>query len=729
MKGNGRQPRRGAATSTLLLLAACIVCYANGLTADFTYDDKAIVRDDPRIRAPAGIAQIFTTPYFCGPRGVGTGFRPILLTSYAVQWWVHDGEVIGYHAVNVLLHALVAILLLQFLRRIAVPEPVAFGAALLFAVHPVHVEAVTSIVGRGEALAAALVFGFLLAALAFRGASSGRPRLLAAALLCYVLGLLTKESAAVAPALALLAFWRLEEGSVFRRMGKALRTGIPLYAGAAAVLALDLAYRRWVLGGFLKSGTFRIFEVENPLAPLHPLARAANAATILFRYVGRLLVPLRLSADESAWSIPVRHGFDPAGLVALVLLAAITTACVIREPARRNVVFGVLFFLTAFFPTANIFFPTGTIFAERLAYLPSAGFALALAAGILSPARGTGVSRVRAAILLAIAIAFAARTVVRNRVWQDDETLFAESVRTSPESAKAHYNLAWVSMEHSRLAPALEEYIRATRIYPKYFDAWAGKGLAEQRLGLLAAAERSYSKSIEVNPSYENGFFRLGFVRELRGNLPGAERAYSLGLEKHPGSMPLAFRLARVRSQLGRSTAEADWRRAIRIASGASPFRLGFAQWLVARTRIVEARGQAREVLRRRPGEVAALRLLADTSRDTGRRFAEGLAVEKILRRTRAPADLERLRVIAAEDPAYGTRFQTLERSLSKLTSRPAVLRGRPGAAADSARPDRVAAPRARTPADGAGGRSEALPAPEGTRRGRSGSRERSFRR
>jgi tetratricopeptide (TPR) repeat protein len=718
MEANRWQPRRGAATSTLLLVAACVVCYANGLTADFTYDDKAIVRDDPRIRAPAGIARIFTTPYFGGPRGVGTGFRPVLLTSYAVQWWIHGGSVVGYHAVNVLLHALVTLLLARFLRKLAVPEPVTFGAALLFAVHPMHVEAVTSLVGRGETLAAGFVFGFLLAALAFRGESPARPRLLAAALLCYGLGLLTKESAAVAPALAFLAFWRLEEGSAARRFGRALSTGIPLYAGAAVVLALDLLYRRWVLGGFLKSGSFRIFEVENPLAPLPALARAANAATILFRYVGRLLVPLRLSADESAWSIPVRYAFDAVGLAALALLAALLVACVIRERERREVAFGVLFFLIAFAPAANVFFPTGTIFAERLAYLPSVGFGLALAAAILGPSPEARVRRFRAAILLAIALAFAARTVARNRVWKDDETLFAESVRTSPASAKAHYNLGWVSFERGRLAPALEHYSRATRIYPKYFDAWAGKGLAEQRLGFLAAAERSYAKSLEVAPSYENGFFRLGFVRELRGNLSGAERAYALGLEKNPGSTPLAFRLAKVRSQLDRPTAEADWRRAIRIARGASPFRLGFAQWLLGRGRIDEARFQAREVLRRRPGDVAALRILADTSRDAGRRFAEGLAAEKIFRGTRALADFERLRGIAAEDPAYGARFRAVERSLSRLTSRPASTPGPPGGGDAFVRRSRAGAPRASPPAGGGGGRSGALPAPEGRSRG-----------
>ncbi len=722
MNGNVRRPRGGPPTSTLLLLAACLICYANGLTGDFTYDDKAIIRDDPRIRAPSGIAQIFTTPYFGGARGLGTGFRPILLTSYAIQWWIHDGAVVGYHVVNVLLHLLVTLLLARFLREVAVPEPAAFGAALLFAVHPVHVEAVTSLVGRGETLAAAFVFAFLLSALAFRRAGPRRPLLLVSALLFYGLGLLTKESAAVAPVLAFLAFWRLEEGSAVRRMGKALQAGIPLYAGAAAVLALDLVYRRWVLGGYLKSGRFRIFEVENPLARLAPLPRAADAAEILFRYAGRLLVPLRLSADESAWSIRAPSGLSAASLAALVLLAAIVVVTVLHEPRRRDVAFGVLLFLAAFAPTANVLFPTGTIFAERLAYLPSAGFALALAAGILTPPNGTGVSRGRAGILLAIALAFGARTVMRNRVWQNDETLFAESVRTSPESAKSRYNLAWVSMEHGRLAPSLEEYDLATRIYPKYFDAWAGKGLVEQRLGFLAAAERSYAKSLEVNPSYENGFFRLGSVRELRGNLTGAERAYALGLQKHPASTPLAFHLAKVRSQLGRRTAEADWRRAIEIARGSSPFRLGFAQWLVEQGRIEDARHQAREVLRRRPGEVAALRLLADTSRDTGRRFAEGLAAERVFRRTRAPADLERLRAVAAEAPAYAVRFRTLEPSLTRLMSRPAGPRGRPVGGGDSE-------PRARPPADGDGGRSEALPARGGTRRARSRSRERWFRR
>jgi tetratricopeptide (TPR) repeat protein len=668
--GDRKVPHRrvlGHFLPVLLLFAACVVCYANGLTGNFTYDDKAIIRDDPRIRAPGAIGQIFTTPYFGGPRGHGTGYRPILLVSYAVQWWLHGGETLGFHAVNVALHALVTILFARLLRRLEFSVPISFGAAFLFAVHPIHVEAVTSLVGRGETLAAAFVIAFLSFSLRYRDRREHRVAAVALVLVCYALGVLSKESAAVAPALALLAFWRLEEGGVIERFRKAMRLGLPIYGGCAALLAATFLTRRVVLGGLIKAPAFRIFEPENPLAHLSTGERLSNAAAILFRYIGRLVLPLRLSGDESAWSIPVRHGFDPLGAAALLLGAALLVAAVARERKKRELAFGVLFFAVAFAATANLLFATGTIFAERVAYLPSAGFALALSAVVLGASRqGSSPSRRRAFLLFAIALGYAARTVARNPVWKDDETLFADTVRTSPQSAKAHYNFGWISAEKGRLPLALEHYTRATRIYPRYFDAWAGKGLVEQRLGKLAQAEQSFRMSLAVAPRYENGFFRLGVVREMRGNLLGAERAFSDGLAKNPKSAPLAFRLAKLRSRLARPTADADWRRAIDLARGAAPIRLGYAEWLFERGRVAEARGEAREVLRRRPRETAALALLADSSRDAGRYFSEGLAVEKTFRITRSEADFERLVRIAARNTGYRARFAAISPALER---------------------------------------------------------------
>jgi tetratricopeptide (TPR) repeat protein len=700
----------------LLLVALCLIAYANGLAGDFTYDDKAIVRDNARIRSPASVSQVFTTPYFGGARGLGTGYRPLLLLSFAVPFWIHGPSAIAFHAVNLLLHCLVTLLFARLLLRLEVPDPVAFGAALLFAVHPIHVEAVTSLVGRGETLAAAFVFGFLLLAFRFRKGEGRRSALLAAALAFYALGVLTKESAAVAPALAFLVFWRLEAGTAGQRAFRALRHGALLYAGSALILAGSLLLRRFVLGGLLKSRSFVIFELENPLAPLSSFERVPNAAAILFRYLGRLVFPVRLSADESAWSIPVERGLPLVGGVALLLLGGIAAAAVARERRRRDAAFGLLFFGIAFAPTANLLFPTGTIFAERLAYLPSAGFLLALASVLLDRPPGSPVPRLRVALFGTIVLALAARTVARNPVWRDDRALFESTVASSPASAKAHYNLAWLSAQGGRLPEALEHYGEATRIYPKYFDAWAGKGNVLQRMDDLAEAERSFERALEAAPAYENGFFRLGVVREKRGDLEGAERALADGLKRNPKSAPLAYRLAIVRSRAGRKSAEADWRRAIEIASGAAPFRAGYAEWLRSQGRMREAALEAREALRRNPREVAALRLLADSRRDEGSRFAEGLAVERIVRVTKSVEDFERLAAIAAEEPAYARRFAGISVRLNPR--RPALPAPRAGGAGGGP-PSPGSSPPARRPAGGGGDRSAAPTERGSTPRGR----------
>jgi tetratricopeptide (TPR) repeat protein len=703
----GTFENRQRTAGALLLVAACLLSYANGLAGDFTYDDKAIVRDNARIRAPGSVSQVFTTPYFGGARGQGTGYRPLLLLSFAVQFWIHGGSAVGFHAANLALHCLATLLFARFLLRLEVPDPVAFGAALLFAVHPIHVEAVTSIVGRGETLSAVFVFGFLLLGLRLRTETRRRPAVLAGALALYALGILTKESAAVAPALAFLAFWRLEAGTLRERVASALRKGFLLYAGAAAILAGSLALRRLVLGGVLKARTFVIFELENPLAPLPAHERMLNAAAILFRYVGRLVLPLRLSADESAWSIPIDRSVGFSGAAALLLVLSLLLAAVARERGKRDVAFGLLFFGVAFSPTANLLFPTGTIFAERLAYLPSAGFLLALASVLLGVPAARPVSRFRVAVLFAVALAFAARTVARNLVWKDDASLFEATVRSSPDSAKAHYNLAWLSAQAARLPEALEHYTRATRIYPKYFDAWAGKGSVLQRMDDLPAAEKSLLRSLDVAPGYENGYFRLGVLREWRGDLAGAERAFADGVARNPKSAPLAYRLAIVRSNLGRKSAETDWHRAIALARGAAPFRLRYAEWLRSQGRTREAAREAREVLRRHPRDVAALRFLADSSREEGRRFAEGLAIEKVVRVSRSSEDFERLVEIAAADAAYGKRFAEI--SVRINPRRPAVP-GRPGGGAGGAMSVRASEPPARPRADAGGDRPEAPP-------------------
>lgn len=592
----------------LLLSGACLLSYANGLTGSFVYDDKAIVRDNPRIRRPDRIDEIFSTPYFGGARGTGTAYRPVLLLSYAVQWWIRGKDAVAFHAVNVLLHVLVTLLLARLFLRIDLPPPVAIGAALLFAVHPIHVEAVSSLVGRGETQAAALVLGFLLSALHFVEGRGRRGLAFVVALVLYLLANLTKENASVAPALLfLLLAWRAD-GGLPARSRTALLRGLPVYAGSAAVLLCVLRLRAWVLGGAIKGAATGIFEVENPLAPLPPLVRAANACAMFFRLFGHMAFPLRLSADESAWSIPVLGRRDVLFWASPVLLAALLLAALARFSSRRAAALGFLFLCAAALPTSNLLFPTGTIFAERLAYLPSAGFCLAIASWVFAgAAREPAAEQRRWALLAGLALLLATRTIVRNPVWASDESLFTNMVRVSPQSAKAHYDYAYMSAETGRPGRALEHYARAIEIYPAYWDAWAGKGRVERQLAVPRASEKSYAESLRISPTYENGYFGLGLAREDQGLQGGAEEAYRTGLRHNPRSLPLAYRLALLLSAERRPAALPAWRRTLAIDPGSLPSRLGYAEWLEASGHREEARAQVDEVLRMAPGHRPAL--------------------------------------------------------------------------------------------------------------------------
>jgi tetratricopeptide (TPR) repeat protein len=286
----------------------------------------------------------------------------------------------------------------------------------------------------------------------------------------------------------------------------------------------------------------------------------------------------------------------------------LVVASLARLRSRSVTALGFLFLCLAALPTSNLLFPTGTIFAERLAYLPSAGFCLIVASWIAGRAPDlAALGPRRAGLLAALALVLAARTLVRNPVWASDAALFTNMVRVSPASAKAHYDFAYMSAEADNARLALEHYTRATEIYPGYWDAWAGKGRVERTLGNLGASERSYAESLRLMPTYENGWYGVGLAREELGNRAGAGEAYRQGLHHNPQSLPLAYRMALLLAAEKRPAALHAWRRALAIDPGSLPSRLGYSDWLAASGSRDQARAQVREVLRLAPRYKPAL--------------------------------------------------------------------------------------------------------------------------
>ncbi len=287
-----------------------------------------------------------------------------------------------------------------------------FAAAALFAVHPIHSEAVASVMGRAEMLAA----GFLLAGWILHLRDREIP-----ALLCFALAMLSKESAVAAFPLVLLGDYATG------RWKPRLR-----YAGVAGITLLYLALLRTAQGGHF--GQPSISLMDNPLASLPPLWRILNAVRVAWKYIWLHFYPVVLSCDYSFNQIPMyrdwRHTL-PAALAAAAAVAVWIWA--IRKRHAGLALAGGIY-LAGFAATANILMPTGTIMGERLAYLPSAGFCLLMAlAWIWLMER----QRMLAWGLLAVVLlALAARTVARNTDWKDNLALYSSAVRAVPTARR-----------------------------------------------------------------------------------------------------------------------------------------------------------------------------------------------------------------------------------------------------------------------------------------------------
>ncbi|HYN43957.1 MAG TPA: tetratricopeptide repeat protein [Thermoanaerobaculia bacterium] len=601
----GRLGSRAAIALALLALLP----FLNGLRAEFTFDDKTIVRDNPRISSPGRAGEIFTSHYFGGPLSTAKNYRPVVLLTYALQRWTTGTDPLPFHVVNIALHVGTTLLFAAWTLALGMPRGPSLVAAALFAVVPIHAEAVTGIVGRAELLVASLIF---LSALLFRRATDG-PRLrawpYAGALVAFLLAVFTKENAVVLPGVVVL-------GELLRRdteepLGPRLRRKTLALSGLLVPVAALAAVRLFAMGG-LVSKKEAFFDLDNPLAPLPHLLRAANGLWLLLRYVANTFVPLGLVADHSAHALDLVASLsDPragAGLAFVLALAAAGLAALRRQPI---VSLGIAFFLGTILPTSNVFFPIGTIYADRLAYLPSAGL-LAAAAGLAAafPAFSAGF---RTAVLWVVLAAYAGATVARNEVFRDDERLFDEMVEKVPRSARAWYNVASVAGGRGETVAARASLEKAVALFPRYYDAWAFLARMARKEARWNDARALYRRALALKPDYEIGWQGLARAEEESGRLAEAEQACVEGLRHLPHSVPLLLHRAEFLHTLSRlEEARAAWREALTADGGSARAHTGLARTLSALGRESEAVSQARWALAAAPGWRDARLFLAE---------------------------------------------------------------------------------------------------------------------
>ena len=506
-----------------LIALLAVLTYVGTLNNGFVFDDIAAIRDNLQIQRGDFYA-LFTSDYWSSFHGDRSGlYRPLTNLSYALKYQLLGGDALYFHLFNILLHAACAWGLYHFVRRLTRCDALALLSALLFATNPALSEGVCALVGRADLLAA----GFSLAALSLHLSATTRSALAAA--LCLGMALLSKESAVAL--LALLPLTDLFQYRSFSR--KCYSRSHLLYA---LVTTVYLLWRHRVLGA-LSVGF--IDPLDNPLvtAPTH--LRLLDALAILFRYVGLLIMPSRLSADYSYDALPLSTDFaSPQLLLVAVGIAALCTiiySCFRRLPV---VCWGLCWFLLAMAPVANLIIPIGTIMGERLLYLPAMGFCTGIAALLLRlPRRWIWLS---ALVLITL---FSVRSAVRSAEWRDNYALFRATTAQQPHSARAWRGLGNAALERGETALGLSALARALHIWPAYYEVHSDLAVYYLQNKQFDLARQHLASSLELRPDYPPAWFNLGLVLYQLEQNQAAQSAFAQALKLDPAYADAAYNL------------------------------------------------------------------------------------------------------------------------------------------------------------------------------------------
>jgi protein O-mannosyl-transferase len=473
---------RGLIFAVTLIVVCVAACYANSLGNNFVFDDKAVILDNRLLRSLANL-----------PRLLVASYRPLRDISHALDFALWGENPVGFHLANIVIHLANTLLVFWLVRRLTETLAAALIAALLFAVHPLQTDAVTYISGRRDVLFSLFYLAAFHSYLTYRA----RRRLTWLALFvgCWALSLLSKEMAASLPAVIFIwnfcDAWEPRAGNWPQRAARAAlvawRRDRWLYLALLAAVAVYAWFMTFVKGGSI-------------------LARDG------FKYWGgsftaNLLLSLRVQAwylKQLVWPTPfvqykgtfaIVTGFwDWRVLLALLAVGGTLIGGLLALDRNRLIAFAVLSYFVLLLPVSQII-PHHELAADHYLYLPMMSFALLIAViSVRLAAFGGKVRQITYAALALAVLTLGMMTVLRNRDWQDELTLWQVSYREAPDSIRAVSSLA---KAYATVNPGKSEalYRRCLEVDPAYGPAYYS----------LATLCRSRDKAREVEALIQGG--------------------------------------------------------------------------------------------------------------------------------------------------------------------------------------------------------------------------------
>ncbi|KAG7329537.1 hypothetical protein KOW79_007711 [Hemibagrus wyckioides] len=552
---------------TCLLAVLVMGCYWNSLLCGFVFDDVSAILDNKDLRPSTPIQNLFLNDFWGTPMSEERShksYRPLTVLTFRLNYLLSELSPASYHLFNVVLHVAVCVLFLRFCRLL-MDRTTSLVATLLFAVHPIHTEAVTGVVGRAELLSSI----FLLAAFLAYTKSKGPDRsivwtpivltvlLVAVATLCKeqgitVIGICCVYEVFVAQGFTLPLLMEMVLQVV---RGKdmfpyaVLQTLLKLMVLVISTLLLVIV-RVQVIQSQLPVFT----RFDNPAAVSSTPARQLTFNYLLPVNAWLLLNPSELCCDWTMGTIPlVESLLDPRNLATLafyVLLGLLAYHSLRHaHSSAKTVLMALSLLVLPFIPASNLFFPVGFVVAERVLYVPSMGFCVLVAHGFRSLASRGTLKKVSWLFMGVLLITHALKTFYRTWDWESEYTLFTSALKVNKNNAKLWNNVGHALENQNNYERALRYFLQATRVQPDDIGAHMNVGRTYKNLNRSKEAEEAYlvAKSLmpqvipgkkyatRVAPNHLNVYINLAnLIRANDSRLEEADQLYRQAISMRP---------------------------------------------------------------------------------------------------------------------------------------------------------------------------------------------------
>ena len=498
--------------------------FANSIGNQFVFDDSENIVTNNAITSLSNIPTIL---------GLTTGkpyYRPLRTASYTLDYLFSGLNPTAYHIFNITYHGIASILVYLIVLLLLGSQRAALIAGLIFAVHPVQTDSVTYLSGRRDVLCGLFYFLGFYYFLKFR--ADKQKRYLIVVFFAYVLAMASKEMAVTLAGIFFVYDFisNIEQGPFLNRIYRAIKNTF-------------VKNRYFYPPFFLLGLAFVVYKVilKNPshAAGYYGGSILTNFATVtrvIVHYIKLLVFPMTLNADYSYNAFPAsRSIFEPDvlfSIAVLFVLVGLIVYCLTEK--KKWYAFSGLWFLVTLLPVLQIF-PHHELLAEHYLYIPIFGFVLFLAL-LLEKAFALFKTRTAAvyAVFATLFVLLSARTIVRNNDWKDDLTLWAKTVQTAPDCARAHNNFGRALNDEGELSTAIDQFQRAVQIRPNFAEAYCNMGVSYSVLGLTDKARFNFRKAIELNPKFAEAYYNVGLLDAKNGNPAEAIESFKKAIEQNP---------------------------------------------------------------------------------------------------------------------------------------------------------------------------------------------------